>query len=392
MIAVLMGASMVSGLMTVTNGIEEKLALEFRKFGSNILVIPKSDTIEVGFPGMSFGSITEQRYIDESDLWKIKKIDNWSANVLGFAPLLYQVVQIEQNGISQNVVLTGTYFDREFPNIVFNDKVWRTGIKRIAPYWSLEGNWIEDTDNKSLIAGISVAEKLNLKIDDQITLNYENPDTRETFTDQFKVAGIVSTGGSEDAQLFMTLSTAQKISNRPGKVHSIQVSALCVACPAELMGEEIEMKLPYVRAKTVKNLVNTEMIIMNQLGKMMLLITLVVLGASGMGVMTTTMTTVIERRKEIGLMKSIGAENSKIASIFLAESIVIGVVGGLSGYLLGNVLAQYIGESVFGTQISPVLSILPITVGISIFVTVFASILPVKRATLIEPAIILRGE
>jgi len=391
-IAVLMGASMTSGLLTVTNGIEEKLALEFRKFGSNILLVPKSDTIEVGFPGMSFGSVTEQRYIDESDLWKVKKIDNWSANILGFAPFLYQVVQIEHDGNSQNVVLAGTYFNQEFPDLIIGDEPWITGIKKIAPYWSLEGSWIDDNDNKSLIAGVSVAEKLNLELGQLITLSYENPETREKITEQFTVAGIVSTGGAEDSQLFVTLPIAQKLSDRPGKVHSVQVSALCIACPAELMGEEIEKKLPYVQAKTVKHLVSTEMLIMNQLGRMMLLITIVALAASGMGIMTTTMTTVIERRKEIGLMKSIGAENAKIAAIFLAESLVIGTIGGLSGYLLGNVLAQYIGKTVFGTPITPILYILPLTIGISLLITVLASILPVKRATMVEPAIVLKGE
>ncbi|MCW4043458.1 MAG: ABC transporter permease, partial [Candidatus Bathyarchaeota archaeon] len=236
MIAVLMGASMTSGLLTVSHGIQEKLGLEFRKFGSNIVIIPKSDTIEVGFPGINFGSVTEQRYIDENDLWKIKKIDNWSANVLGFAPFLYQVVQVERGGAVQNVVLAGTYFDREFPEITFSEKVWTTGIRKIAPYWILEGEWIVDHDEKSVIAGSTVAEKLNLKLGESLKLSYENPENRQITTEQLKVSGIVSTGGSEDSQLFVTLPVAQKISSRPGKVHSVQVSALCVECPAELMG------------------------------------------------------------------------------------------------------------------------------------------------------------
>ena len=155
---------------------------------------------------------------------------------------------------------------------------------------------------------------------------------------------------------------------------------------------EIEKKLPYIQAKTVKQLVNTEMMIMDQLGQMMLLISVIALGAAGICVMTTTMTTIVERRKEIGLMKSLGAQNSKIASLFLTESIIVGLFGGLTGYLVGNVLAQYIGESVFGTPISPVMYLLPLTVGISLSITILASIFPVKRATQIEPAVVLRGE
>ncbi len=91
-------------------------------------------------------------------------------------------------------------------------------------------------------------------------------------------------------------------------------------------------------------------------------------------------------------MKSIGAENLKIASIFLTESVIIGLGGGVLGYFLGNILAQYIAESVFHSSISIVLYILPVTVGVSLAVTVLASLLPVRRATRIEPAIVLRGE
>ena len=391
-IAVLMGASMTSGLLTVSSGIESKLGAEFRKFGSNILVTPKSDTIEIGFPGMNFGSITEQRYIDEGELWKIKKIDEWSANVLGFAPFLYQVVQVEHSRGVQNVVLVGTYFDREFPGLIIGEKAWRTGIRHIAPYWSIEGNMIEDNDPGSVLVGISVAEKLSLAIGEYVNLSYQNPETRSATTEQLKIVGIVSTGGSEDSQLFVTMPAAQKISNRPGKVHSVQVSGLCIECPAELIGAEIEKKMPYAQAKTVKQLVRAEALIMGQLGQMMLLITLVTLGASGMCVMTTNMTTVMERRKEIGLMKAIGAENAKIAAIFLAESAIIGVAGGLSGYLLGNVLAQYIARSIFSTPIPPMLLVLPITLAISLSITVLASTFPVRRATQIEPAVVLRGE
>ena len=75
------------------------------------MVVPKSDTIEVGFPGVEFGSVTEQRYINESDLWKIKTI-YWRNNVLGFAPFLYQVVSVGDEVNRHNVVLAGTYFDK----------------------------------------------------------------------------------------------------------------------------------------------------------------------------------------------------------------------------------------------------------------------------------------
>ncbi len=67
-------------------------------------------------------------------------------------------------------------------------------------------------------------------------------------------------------------------------------------------------------------------------------------------------------------------------------------MGGVLGYIIGISLAQIIGVSVFGTSINPRLEVLPIAIGISIGVTLLASVLPVKRAVRVEPAIVLRGE
>jgi putative ABC transport system permease protein len=125
---------------------------------------------------------------------------------------------------------------------------------------------------------------------------------------------------------------------------------------------------------------------------MMFLITIIALIASALGVMTTMTTSVIERRKEIGLMKSVGAENKKIGALFIFESAIIGFIGGIFGYIVGISLAQFIGFSVFGTLISPRFEILPIAIGISVCVALLASALPVRKAVKVEPAIVLRGE
>lgn len=392
-VAVLLGASMASGLLMASQGVKEKLGLEFRKFGSNIIVIPKSDTIDVGLPGINFGSITEQRYINESDLWKIKKIDNWSANVLGYAPFLYQVVKVNFSETQRDVVLAGTYFKHKVPEVVLPDgALWATGVRAIAPYWQINGVWVDENDTGSAIVGTTVAEKFGLAIGDAFSVTYINPETQNSTNYTLTVVGTLTTGGGEDAQIFVNLAVAQNISGRSNKVHSVQVSGLCIDCPAEWIAAEIEKKMDYAQAKSVKQLVNAEARIMEQLEQMMMLITVVTLAASGMCVMMVMTTTVIERRKEIGLMKAIGADNKSIGTLFLMEAVIIGFIGGAVGYLFGYVIAQYIADQVFSTPIAPIPAIFPVTVAISLGITVLASALPVRRAMAIEPAIVLRGE
>ncbi len=397
-IAVIMGAAIPSAMFTVSLDISEKVSHEFRKYGANLILVPKSDTIEVGFPGVEFGAVTEQNMINESDLWKIKSI-SWRNNILGFAPSLYQVVKSGEGANEQRMVLVGTYFNKEVdilkPYSSDDKKTFKTGIKSISPWWEIKGDWIEDpNDNIGSMVGVNVAEKLGLALGDAFTIRYSQlPDDTQNETEyELKVLGIINTDGYEDNQIIVNLQVAQNLTNRPNEVHTVQVSALCNACPVDVFAGEIEEKIPYIDGKTVKQLVSAEMSVLGKVEDMMLLVTIVALLASALGVSTTMTTSVIERQKEIGLMKSIGAENKRIASLFLTEAGLVGLVGGILGYLIGLVLAQIIGMSVFDSSVSPRLIVLPIVLGISIGMTLLASSLPVRRAIKIEPVIVLRGE
>ena len=331
-IAVIIGAATTTALLSVSLDVNEKVSYEFRRYGANLLIVPKSDTIEVGFPGVNFGSITEQQYINEEDLWKIKTI-YWRNNVLGFAPFLYQIVTVEEGLNEQQVILAGTYFNKDIkilePYSSFDKPIFQTGIQIISPWCDVKGNWITNqNDITNCMIGAVVAEKLNLNIGDTFMIRY-----KENYGDQVNetiynltVIGILETGGNEDNQIFVNLQVAQNLTGRNKKVHTIQVSALCTACPVETFAAEIEEKMPYIEGRTVKQLVSAEMEILNKVQNMMFLITIVALIAAALGVMTTMITSVIERQKEIGLMKSVGAENKRIITLFLSEATIIGVI------------------------------------------------------------------
>lgn len=389
-IAVIMGASIASALVSVSLDIEDKVSREFSAFGANILLVPKSDSVTINIGNINYGSITEQNYIREDNLYKIKTIENWSANILGFTPYLYSIVTVNNNGVEQNVVLTGTWFQQEVPEVKTRGENWNTGVKKISPWWELEGLWIDEEDTESAIIGKSVSEKLGLNTGDTFQVTYFN-ELNETYY-KLIVTGIVETGSSEDEQIFVNLDVAQNITNRENMVQTVQVSALCNKCPIEVIAIEIERALPYVEAKSVKAVTTGQMQLLEKIEEMMILITIVALFASALGVMTTMTTSVVERTKEIGLMKAIGAENRNIAALFYSESLIIGVSGGFLGFFVGIVLAQFIGINTFDSTINPRFIVLPLTVGISVFISILASAFPVKRALKIEPAKVLRGE
>jgi putative ABC transport system permease protein len=88
----------------------------------------------------------------------------------------------------------------------------------------------------------------------------------------------------------------------------------------------------------------------------------------------------------------VGANRRRISALFISEAAVIGTIGGVVGFIVGVFLARSIGLSVFDTAVSTNIILLPMAIGISVAVAVAASILPVRRAQAVEPAVVLRGE
>ena len=286
--------------------------------------------------------------------------------------------------------LAGTYFAHVEPRVA---EGWTTGMQYIAAWWDVQGKWVGgDNDTAGAMVGATAAEKLGLGPGSAFIVNYTNTATRHWAERHLVVRGIVRTGGYEDDQIFVNLAVAQELSARPGQVHAVYVSALCSACPAEEIAKDIQMAMPAVRAKSVRQLVTSESAVLSKLDNLMLLVSAAALAASVLGVMTTLTSGVMERQREIAVMKAVGAGKWRIASLFMTESAVVGLLGGAAGYAAGFALARLIGESVFGAAAAFSPTVLILCLGLSLAVALAGSALPVRRALRIRPAVVLRGD
>ncbi|HEY6328647.1 MAG TPA: FtsX-like permease family protein, partial [Blastocatellia bacterium] len=132
--------------------------------------------------------------------------------------------------------------------------------------------------------------------------------------------------------------------------------------------------------------------VLSKLGTTMLLVTLVMLAAAALSVSTTLASLIMERRKEIGTMKAIGAGPQRLVCLFLFELASLGVGGGIIGYAVGIVLAQAMGRSLFGVGVTPRIQVFGAVLGISLLVALISGIIPVKRMREVQPALILKGD
>lgn len=300
-LAVVLGASMVSALANLSFSVGEKVSRELRSYGPNLLVVPRTATVTVGRGSLAFGAVREKGYILEKDLAKIKSIP-LKKEIFGYAPYIYGLAEVG----SRKVVVTGTHFDQ---------------VKKISPWWQVRGRWIKERqDDRASIIGTEVSEKLKLNLGD----SYEVKGKQES--KNLTVAGIVTTGGSEDSQIFVNLEVGQKLVGQVGRIDLIQVSVLGKRYPLEAVAREIEGTIPGVRAKIVKQIAQTEGVLLAKIQLLILIVAILVLIGAALSVMNTMLITVFERKREIGLMRALGAQQVSIAALFLSEAGVIGLL------------------------------------------------------------------
>lgn len=382
-LALMIGISVGSAFLMVSLNIQDKVATELRQFGPNMVVVPHSDDIQLTVGGVNLGSISETKYIPEASAKQVRDLPlsvfgDKVRGILGKNAFVYSVVKADGK---QDVIVAGTWFDQ---------------LEKINSWWEIEGQY--PTDGTSVVLGKTAAQKLNKSVGDTVLLEYSEVVTNSTgsynFTASkaFKVSGIVSTGGEDDSRIFGDLDAIQSLTNKENKVNIMQVSAVCNACPVEDVAKVIEANIPGVDVLTVKQVAKGETNTLNMIQSLVGLITAVALSASALTVMTTQSLSVVERRKEIGLMKAVGAKNLDIALIFLGEGVIIAIVGALLGFGLGIGIAQLIGEYVFQSGISVTWWVALAAVGVSVAVVILASLIPIKQALDVDPAIVLRGE
>src|SRR5262249_28508801 len=122
---------------------------------------------------------------------------------------------------------------------------------------------------------------------------------------------------------------------------------------------------------------DTEAGLLARMKRLMALVTLAALLAAGLCAFGTLTDLALERRREIALMKSLGAAQADIVRVLCGESAVIGLLGGLSGWLVGLFFAELIGREVFHTTIAVRWEVPPIVLGLALLVAAISSLGPI---------------
>jgi putative ABC transport system permease protein len=400
LLAVTLGIAAATAVATLRIDVGDKVNRELRSFGANIAVTPAVDSLAVSVGGADYRPAGAGAYLPEADLIKLRKIF-WRNNIMAFAPFLN--VPAESRG--RRVALVGSWFDKVLQ--ISKSEDFRTGLKELHPAWKVEGRWPNDDDEQGspeCLVGRRLAQSLGLAAGQSITVNSKF---------EFRVSGVLETGGEEDDQIIAPLAAVQKLANLPGEIRRLEVSALTKPEDAfarsdvtKLSPEEfdrwyctpyvssisyqIQQALPGSEAKPVYRVADTEGKILNRVGVLMAILAAAALATAALAVASMMLATVLERRAEIGVLKSLGSTDARVAAIFMLEAGIVGLAGGVMGYFLGSLLARGLALRVFGSPAYIHWIFFPAAVALALIVTLAGSAWPLSRGLRISPAVVLR--
>ncbi len=258
-----------------------------------------------------------------------------------------------------------------------------------------EGEIPEKEEGDAVVFGVSTASRFGIKVNDTVTLSPTSGGKSKTF----KVVGLLrSVGAGEmDIGCFMSLETAQDLLGKEG-----YVSAFLVRLQDPQLGEEVEQVLkqmfPKAEITRQEELMRQIDRIMSIINGVLLALAAVSLGVGGLGILNTVMMSVHERRREIGMLKAVGAERWHVLLLFLSEALIISLIGGGIGCglgLAGVYLIQWF-VSTLGLELTIPLLISPNILAGAILIAagigVIAGLYPSWQAANVPPVEALRYE
>ena len=281
-------------------------------------------------------------------------------------------------------------------------------VRALNGHWEIEGRWPGDGE---VLIGLDVAETTGFKVGSTVNAEYlgsddlslsstvsSSGDTAQVAGQaSWRVSGIVDTGGSEDDILYVPLDQLETLTGSADAGYdvvefSIDTTSVTAADVAAAVNRAADGAGQGVRAEPVSKITSGDTRIITMLDTLFWVVAVVVLGLTLVGVSTTMTVIVSERRNEIGLRKALGASSRSIAVEFYTEAACLGLIGGFIGTAIGYALARAVGIGVFEQPIGFSWWLALLSVLLSALVAVIASAGPVRGATRIDPALVLREE
>ncbi len=393
-LGIVIGIIAIVALLSIGEGFKVTVNNAFQSVGVNVLtVIPFSSEKEGGMFPTRFKATNIKFTLD--DVNKVKKVKDVSLAV----PVIMNAVTLEKSGEEVSATAVGVDIPELFkmyPGL----KLEKGSIQASKSGMALTlGHYIAYSGEEEFVR---VGEKIKLRF---VALDRNMYDYSFRVTSVLNKSGFSSLIGSFDENIFLPFTTAQKIFRSHRNISAILVYVEDTNKVDSVASQIEEMYNHDVTAFSFKTILDVVSTMLNTLELVLGSIAAISLFVAGIGIMNTMLIAVMERTREIGVMKAIGAKDRDILVIFLSEALLIGLIGGITGSVLGVFAAEVLGKLGFGglvrsmrggapAAIEPVFS--PILLSFGVFfaavVSVIFALYPAYKASRLQPVEALRYE
>lgn len=376
-LGIVIGVAAIISLISLGQGMQTAITSQLGTLGTDKLIItPGSDFMSMG--GLSTAKLTDH------DIDIIQKVRGVEHSV----GMIYKVAKVSFSTETKQVFVIGMPVEE--------DSLWFIKI------YDIDGRYPQEGDKYKAVVGnlYSQGKVFKKEVKNGNWLDVEN--------ESFKVVGVLEEIGNrqDDGQIYIPIETAREIFNEPDALNMIYVKVRTGFNPSTV-AKEIERDLRNDRnedegeesfsVQTAEQLVSAMKNILGIIQAILVGIAAIALLVGGIGIMNIMYASVLERTREIGVMKAIGAKNSNILLLFIIESGFLGLVGGCFGILIGFGLAKgaqfyaaYAGYAMIKAAVTP--QLISLGLGFSFIIGTLSGLMPARKASKLKPADALRYE
>lgn len=383
LLGITLGIAVIVGIQSVAAVSEKAVAVSLDNLGANILVLPQAASVDDYYSADIDAPTFPEEYVERLAMSTLPGVDNLS-------PRLTRRIKIQDNPI----ILTGILPANELAS----KPIWLTAglvgpgvdpacdpgnkANRSFGYEDerLQRKAIDSLAADEVLVGSVAAQRLNLLEGGSLKIEGRS----------FTVARVIpETGTIDDSRIYGHLHAVQQLLGTGNQLSAIEIMGCCSAISDGLLGK-LRNILPDTRITTINQIVSTQ-IETNQLMRKISLIFLVIIVLVGAITIGNYMwANVEERRREIGILITVGTRRSVIYRMFLTKAVVLGLTGGIAGYILGTASAMILSPYLAGLGVTPIPIYLALSILVAVIIALVGSVLPVRRAARFDPAVIMQ--
>ena len=387
-IAIVLGITVIVAVRTVTHASEKAVARELDNLGANVIILPKGATVN-NYYSADFGEyVMPESYIDDITTSRLQGVDNLS-------PKLTEPIVLQ----GQRVYLTGILPKDEFKakpawqaaggifarpagcGVLVPGRLAKAlGGGAATPDPSARRPTVETLGPREVLVGSEIAARLGLEVGASLPIQGQAFAVRIILPD---------TGTVDDTRIFAHLHSVQRLFHRGRVVNAIEMVGCCKEISRGLI-DGLNRLLPEAKVVTMKQIAQTQLSTNVTMERFSLVFLVIILAVGGVSIANYMFANVYERRKEIGTFLALGATRQRICTIFLLKALLLGLAGGVAGYLVGSCVALVLGPRIAQVPVVPLPSLMGWAMLAAVGVSVTASALPVWRAALTDAAEILQ--